>query len=318
MRRMRNTRGSWWRLRRRFGSSWSGEPAGSRKLEAGSQKLEAGWHGLLAEPCSLERVHAAFHYIFLAFAALLGGLVNSVAGGGGFLVFPSLLKAGLLPIQANATNTVALWPGQFTSIAGYREDLRKNHRLLVPAIIVALVGGLAGAITLLKGTQDSFLRLVPYLFLLGSIAFTFSGPIARMVRRRSAEQDAHPEQVHRVALVPMLALLLLITYYIGYFGAGAGLLTMAALALCGVEKIAEINALKVVITTVANGVAVITFMIGGAVEWRYCWLMMIACAIGGYTGARNSRRISDRVLRPIVIVLGFGLAIYFFVHRGGM
>jgi uncharacterized membrane protein YfcA len=118
-----------------------------------------------------------------------------------------------------------------------------------------------------------------------------------------------------VALIPLLLALLAICYYIGYFGAGAGLLTMTALALCGVERIAEINALKVVITTVANGVAVITFIVGGAVEWRFAWLMMIACAIGGYTGARNARRISDRILRPIIIVLGFTIAIYFFLHR---
>ncbi len=258
------------------------------------------------------------HYIFLALAAGLGGLVNSVAGGGGFLVFPSLIKAGLLPIQANATNTVALWPGQFTSIAGYREDLRKNRRLLIPIVLVAVTGGLAGALTLLKGTQNSFLRLVPYLFLLGSTSFAVSGPISKMVRRRLEDHEMHPEHRHPVAIVPLLLALLAITYYIGYFGAGAGLLTMTALALCGVERIAEINALKVVVTTVANGVAVITFIIGGAVEWRFCWLMMIACAIGGYTGARNSRRISDRILRPIIIVLGFTIAIYFFLHRRGM
>ena len=261
-------------------------------------------------------MHApVLHYIFLAFAAGLGGLVNSVAGGGGFLVFPSLLKAGLLPVQANATGTVALWPGQFTSIAGYREDLRKNHRLVIPVVLVAITGGLAGALTLLQGTQNSFLRLVPYLFLLGSASFAVSGPISKMVRRRLEDHAAHPEHQKPVALVPLLLALLAITYYIGYFGAGAGLLTMTALALSGVERIAEINALKVVITTVANGVAVITFIIGGAVEWRFAWLMMIACAIGGYTGARNSRRISDRVLRPIIIVLGFTIAIYFFLHR---
>ncbi|MFP5228182.1 MAG: sulfite exporter TauE/SafE family protein [Acidobacteriota bacterium] len=255
------------------------------------------------------------HYILLSLAAGLGGLVNSVAGGGGFLLFPSLIKAGLLPIQANATNTVALWPGQFTSIAGYREDLRKNHRLVVPVVLVAFTGGLLGALTLLKGSQHSFLRLVPYLFLLGSTAFALSGPIGRMVRRRAAEQAEHPDQVHRVAMAPLLTLLLIITYYIGYFGAGAGLLTMTALALCGIERIAEINALKVVITTVANAVASITFIVGGAVEWRCCWLLMIACAIGGYTGASNARRISDRILRPIIIVLGFTIAIYFFLHR---
>jgi hypothetical protein len=259
-----------------------------------------------------------FHDLFLAFAALLGGLVNSVAGGGGFLVFPSLLKAGLLPIEANATGTVALWPGQFTSIAGYREDLRRNHRLVIPVAVVALIGGLAGALTLLHGSQRGFLRLVPYLFLLGSTSFALSGPLRRMMQRRMTESDAHPEHHRRVAMVPLLAMLLAITYYIGYFGAGAGMLTMSALALCGLEKIAEINALKVVITTTANAVACVTFMIGGAVEWRYAWLMMIACAVGGYVGARNARRISDRILRPAVIALGFGLAIYFFLHRGAL
>jgi uncharacterized membrane protein YfcA len=257
-------------------------------------------------------------YIFLAFAALLGGLVNSVAGGGGFIAFPSLLHAGLLPIQANATNTVALWPGQFTSIAGYREELKKNLRLVIPVVIVAATGGLAGALTLLHGSQHSFMRLVPWLFLVGAVVFSISGPVSRLARRRVAEHDAHPDRPSHIAVVPMLASQLVISYYIGYFGAGAGLLTLAALALCGVDRVAEMNALKVVLTTVANFVAVITFMINGAIEWRYCWLMMIACAIGGYTGARNARRISDRVLRTFIIVLGFSLAIYFFLHRNSL
>ena len=250
--------------------------------------------------------------LLLSFAAFLGGLVNSVAGGGGFIAFPSLLKAGLLPIEANATGTVALWPGQFTSIAGYREEVRKNIRLVVPVALVALVGGFAGAYTLLHNSQSSFLRLVPYLFLLGATSFAVSGPVSRAVKRRI---EKHGRGHEHVALIPLLALLLCICYYIGYFGAGAGLLTMTALAFCGVERLAEINALKVVITTVANGIAVITFIIHGAVEWRFCWYMMIACAIGGYTGARNARRISDRVLRPAIIALGFTIAIYFFLHR---
>jgi hypothetical protein len=132
------------------------------------------------------------------------------------------------------------------------------------------------------------------------------------------ESTEHPERHRKVAFIPLLLALLAITYYIGYFGAGAGLLTMSALALCGVERIAEINALKTVITTTANAIACITFIIGGAVEWRFCWMMMIACAVGGYVGARNARRISDRVLRPFIVTLGFGLAIYFFLHRGSL
>ncbi|HTV06700.1 MAG TPA: sulfite exporter TauE/SafE family protein, partial [Acidobacteriaceae bacterium] len=240
----------------------------------------------------------------LAFAAFLGGFVNSIAGGGGFIAFPALLKSGLLPIEANATTTVALWPGQFTSIAGYREELRRHLRLVIPVITVAAIGGAAGAWTLLHNSQQSFLRLVPYLFLLGSTAFAFSGPVSRAVKR-CAQQ--HHDKEH-ILLVPLLISLLAICYYIGYFGAGAGLLTMTALAFCGVEHIVEINSLKTVTTTTANLVACVTFIIHAAVAWRDCWYMMIACAIGGYTGARNSRRVSDKVLRPIIIVFGFSLA----------
>jgi hypothetical protein len=254
----------------------------------------------------------AYRYLMLAFAAFLGGFINSIAGGGGFVAFPSLLKSGLLPIQANATTTVALWPGQFTSIAGYREELRRHLSLVVPIVLVALTGGFAGAFTLLHNSQGSFLRLVPYLFLLGSTAFALSGPISRAVKRRTEHYTGGKEHIH---LIPLLIALLCICYYIGYFGAGAGLLTMTALAFCGVERIAEINSLKVVTTTVANGVAVITFIVHGAVVWHDCWYMMIACAIGGYTGARNSRRVSDKVLRPIIIVFGFALAAYFFLNR---
>ena len=261
--------------------------------------------GRLGEPHQLQET-------FCALGAFLGGMVNSVAGGGGFIAFPSLLKAGLLPIEANATGTVALWPGQFTSIAGYREELRKHLGLVIPVALIALIGGYAGAWTLLHNSQKSFLRLVPYLFLLGAITFAASGPVSRVVRRR---MERHGNGEEHVALIPLLAALLCICYYIGYFGAGAGLLTMTALAFCGVERLAEMNALKVVITTMANGIAVIAFIIHGAVEWRFCWYMMIACAIGGYTGARNARRISDRILRPFIIALGFAIAIYFFLHR---
>lgn len=267
-------------------------------------------------------MHPAFFFhspaarvLLLVFAAFLAGFVNSIAGGGGFIAFPTLLKSGLLPIQANATTTVALWPGQFTSIAGYREELRRHLGLVIPIAVVAVIGGFAGAWTLLHNSQQSFLRLVPYLFLLGSTAFALSGPISRAVKRRAQQDAAGGEHIR---ILPLLITLLCLCFYIGYFGAGAGLLVMAALAFCGVERIAEINSLKVVTTTIANGVAVLTFIVHAAVVWRDCWYMMIACAIGGYTGARNSRRVSDRVLRPIIIVFGFALAIYFFVYRNSL
>ncbi len=252
-----------------------------------------------------------WEYIWLAFTALLGGLINSVAGGGGFLVFPSLLRAGVLPIQANATGTVALWPGPFTSIVAYWQDLKANHRLVLPVAVTAFAGGIAGALVLLQHSQTSFLRIVPYLFLLGATLFAISGPVGRWTRRRAERAGSQAEP----NWLPMVLGLLPVCFYIGYFGAGAGLLTMTVLTVCGVTRIAEVNALKVVITTIANGVAVVTFIVYGFVEWRYCWLMMLACGVGGYAGAHNARRVSDRVLRPIIVVLGFCIAAYFFWKR---
>jgi uncharacterized membrane protein YfcA len=254
-------------------------------------------------------------YVLLALAGFGAGVVNSIAGGGGFLTFPALIRAGLMPIEANTTGTVGLWPGQLSALAAYRDDLTKNLRMVAPCMAVALIGGFAGAWTLLHNSQGSFLRLVPYLFLLGSISFAVSAPVARAVRRRASTREGKGP---RIALIPLLVSLLAITFYIGYFGAGAGLLTLTALALCGVEKLAEMNALKLVVTLTANGVAVITFIVERRVDWNVCWLMMLACILGGYVGARNARRISDKILRPIIIALGFGLFIYFFFHRSAL
>ncbi len=260
---------------------------------------------IFSEPAGQYWIHA----VELALATLLGGVVNSVAGGGGFLVFPTLIKIGVQPIQANATATVGLWPGQFTSIVGYREDLRRNHRLVIPAGSSALVGGVAGAWTLLHNSQQSFMRLVPYLFVMGAILFAVSGPVGRWVQRRIAE---HKGEAEHVLMAPMVLGLLPVCFYIGYFGAGAGLITMTVLALCGVSRIAEMNALKVVVTTIANGVAVLTFMAHRVVEWRYCWLMMLTCGLGGYLGSRYGRKLSDKVLRPAIVAVGLLVAGYFF------
>jgi hypothetical protein len=250
-----------------------------------------------------------YEYAWLVLAAFIGGVINSVAGGGGFLVFPSLMHAGIAPVQANATNTVALWPGQFTSIAAYRREALVHTRLILPCVLAAVIGGIAGAWVLLHTAQGAFAKLIPWLFLLGAVMFSISGPVSRAMQRRSERQGADEKPLHAIWLGVILTV---VCFYIGYFGAGAGFITMTVLSLFGVSKLAEINALKVITTTVANGVAVIAFIIGRAVAWHYCAAMMIACAIGGYVGAHNARKMNDRVLRPIVIAFSFCIAAYFF------
>src|SRR5271154_2261669 len=127
-------------------------------------------------------------HAWLLIASLLAGALNAMAGGGSFLSFPALLGTGILPIQANATNTVALWPGQFASIAAYWQDLKHNRRLLVPLGIAALLGGLAGGIVLLRTGQATFLHLVPWLLLVASLLFAASNPISKWLQQRAAER----------------------------------------------------------------------------------------------------------------------------------
>jgi uncharacterized membrane protein YfcA len=251
----------------------------------------------------------SWYWIWLIVAAFLAGVLNAVAGGGSFLLFPAMLGTGMLPVQANATNTVALWPGQLTSIAAYREDIRKNRRLALPMGVAGLLGGAVGALVLLNTPQTTFMHLVPWLLLVAATIFALSQPVSRWIerRKRSLVHATHPPHRALVFLFTMV-----VCFYIGYFGAGAGFLIITLLSLFGFEDLNEINALKVVSTAMANGVAFLIFVIGGEVEWRFCLLAMLACAIGGYTSARFARMVPQPVLRGIVIGIGFSMAAWFF------
>jgi uncharacterized protein len=246
-----------------------------------------------------------WQHIWLVIASFLAGALNAVAGGGSFLSFPALLGVGVLPIQANATNTVALWPGQFTSIAAYWQDLKHNLRLVLPVCSAALVGGLVGAVVLLRTGQATFMALVPWLLLLAAGLFAASGPVSSWLRRNRVSA-AKP------SLAPLWIGVVVVCFYIGYFGAGAGFLMMSVLAVFGIQNIHQVNALKVIATTTANGIAVVTFIVEKQILWKYCLLMMIAAALGGYLGARYSRRMNPRFMRLLVVLIGLGMAAYFF------
>jgi uncharacterized membrane protein YfcA len=248
---------------------------------------------------------AHWQHIWLVIASFLAGALNAVAGGGSFLSFPALLGVGVLPIQANATNTVALWPGQFTSIAAYWQDLKHNLRLVLPVCSAALVGGLVGAVVLLRTGQATFMALVPWLLLLAAGLFAASGPVSSWLRRNRVSA-AKP------SLAPLWIGVVVVCFYIGYFGAGAGFLMMSVLAVFGIQNIHQVNALKVIATTTANGIAVVTFIVEKQILWKYCLLMMIAAALGGYLGARYSRRMNPRFMRLLVVLIGLGMAAYFF------
>ena len=252
---------------------------------------------------------AHWPYVWLVVASFIAGVMNAMAGGGSFISFPAMLSIGVAPIQANATNTVALWPGQLTSVFALRGDLRRD---LLPVVCVASVfGGVGGAIVLLNTRQITFLHMVPWLLLVASLLFGLSGPVSRWLRMRSSE----PHAEKAVPVLPLFFVLLPVCFYIGYFGAGSGFLIMSALALFGVEMHA-LNSLKVLASCLANFCAVVTFVFSGAVIWHYCLVSMIFAAVGGYVGAQYARRMNADVLRTIVVVTGCLMAGYFFWRNG--
>jgi uncharacterized membrane protein YfcA len=260
-----------------------------------------------------------WHWVWLVVATFLAGVLNAVAGGGSFLSFPALLSMKILPVQANATNTVAIWPGQLTSVAAYRDDVRKNLHPAMLMGLAGLLGGTAGAVVLLNTPQTTFLHLVPWLLLGAASIFAVSGPVSRWLERlkraRRERSTAGQAPAPRPRRMPLFLAAIVVSFYVGYFGAGAGFLFMTLLALFGYEDIHAINALKVVANLLANGIAFIIFIVDGQVVWRYCLAAMIAAAIGGYASASLAKRVPQPVLRGLVVVIGLGMAAWFFARQ---
>ncbi|MGB8259021.1 MAG: sulfite exporter TauE/SafE family protein [Terracidiphilus sp.] len=254
-----------------------------------------------------------WRWIWLVTAAFLAGLLNAIAGGGSFLLFPAMLGMRMLPIQANATNTVALWPGQLTSVAAYWQDIRKNLRLAVPMALAGLVGGAGGALVLLSTPQMTFLHMVPWLLLTAAGIFAVSGPVTRWLERRKLARHTGPAAPPRVPRrLAVFASTAAVCFYIGYFGAGAGFLLITLMSLFGLEDLHEINGLKVAATTPANGIAFVLFVVNGQVLWRYCLPAMCVCAVGGYASARLAKRVRQPFLRGLVVFIGLAMAAWFF------
>lgn len=249
------------------------------------------------------------HYILLVVASLAAGAINAAAAGGSFLSFPAMLSMGIPPIQANATNTVAIWPGQVTSVLKLRNDLRRE--LIIIALIASVIGGVGGALILLWLPQQVFLEVLPWMILASTLLFLFSGKISRWLRK----ETEHPHQQRHVPPFILLPLLLPVCLYIGYFGAGGGLMVMALLALLGMDDMHQLNSMKVLVACLSNFSAVVTFVVERAVVWRYCLIAMIAAGIGGYIGAHYARKMPQRTMRIVVILVGFAVSGYFFYRN---
>ena len=250
--------------------------------------------------------------LILFFAAMLGGALNSVAGGGSFITFPALFFSGVPPIQANATSTVALWPGSIASVSAYRREIAKQNRaLMVVLVSISLIGGILGAVLLLRTSQSTFVKLIPYLLLLATVLFAISPFITARLRKSSPTAKGSHISWMRLAGISLLQLI--IAVYGGYFGGGIGIMMLASLGIMGMENIHEMNGLKTVLQSCINGVAVVTFIIAGAVYWPEAIVMILGAIIGGFSGASIARKLDQRIVRGFVILVGTVMTIYFFV-----
>ncbi|MGC1372187.1 MAG: sulfite exporter TauE/SafE family protein [Candidatus Sulfotelmatobacter sp.] len=249
--------------------------------------------------------------IFLFLAAIIAGTLNAVAGGGSFVSFPALLFLRVPPVAANATNTVALWPGLAASTIAYFKKLNAPLRLLVPLLITSVAGGWAGALLLLHTPQHTFLHLVPWLLLAGTLLFAFGNTIRAIAGSAGATDDLR--SVSWMAVAVSSCVELLVAIYGGYFGAGIGFITLGMLAALGMRDIHAMGAIRTLLAATINAVAVLTFIVAGAVLWRECVVMIIGALFGGWFGAHYAQKADPRRVRAVVIGLGLVMTAYFFV-----
>jgi hypothetical protein len=243
------------------------------------------------------------HYALVFGAAAIAGAINSVAGGGTLVSFPTLIWLGIPSIPANATNTVALWPGSLGSVWGYRREMRGLDTRVWALVVPSVIGGLTGAVLLYQTPTDVFDRLVPVLILFATFLFMAQEPL----QRRFNLAPYHEARSHWLSWVMFFQLL--VGIYGGYFGAGIGILMLAALSVMGHTDIHQMNGIKNVLAVAVNAVASIYFVISGLVIWSDALVMAAGAVIGGVAGAGLARRIGRTGVRRIVVAIGFSMAL---------
>jgi uncharacterized membrane protein YfcA len=255
------------------------------------------------------------HLAAVVLVSAIAGAINSVAGGGTLLTFPALIGLGIPPLTANATSTVALWPGSAGSIWGYRRELDGARRWALGFALPSLLGGLVGALLLLATSEKTFSAIVPWLVLGATVLFMVQGTLRAWLQRRmpaAGEGDG----TDRFPAPRLLAFQFLIGIYGGYFGAGAGILMLAALGLMGLTNIHRMNGLKNWGGLCMNFVAAVTFAFSGLVNWSVALTMAVGAMSGGYLGSRTAQKIGQKGVRYAIIAIGWGSGIWLLVgHR---
>jgi len=243
--------------------------------------------------------------LLLVCAAFGAGVMNSIAGGGSFLTFPALVFTGVPPIIANASSTVALFPGLFASAWAFRKDFTSFEGVSFKSLLaVALAGGVTGALLLLYTPERLFDAIIPWLLLASTLVFIFA-----------PNRSSALEHSFRIRSTPFLIIHLFLGTYTGYFGGAVGLITLAIWRLFGLTNIKAVNPNKILLGALTNTVAVACFIVAGKVSWTPALTMLVGAVVGGYTGARFSRKLSQKAVRGAVIGISIVVTIVFFLRK---
>ena len=254
----------------------------------------------------------ALDIALIVLGGFAAGAANAIAGGGTFFSFPALLAVGVPPVVANASNSVALWPGSMAGAWAYRAELARFSGSLWPMVLASLVGGVAGGLILLAAGDARFSALIPWLLAFATLLFAFSPQLSSVMQvfRARGQAAGGAATPHNNVLVQLL-----VSVYGGFFGAGMGILMMASLAISGHKDVQEINALKNLLSSVVYSVTVVTFIIANTVSWPHTLIMLTAASLGGYGGARVARSLQGPWLRRVVIAVGAVLSVYYFYQQ---
>ena len=250
-----------------------------------------------------------FKLLSLFSAGFLGGILNSIAGGGSFITFPALLFFGVPPISANATNTFASCAGYLSGAYAFRKDLYAHKRELPLIILISLAGGIAGAWLLLQTPEAIFREIIPWLLLFATLLFICGGKLNTTLKQ-FASYHQHASIIGRLLL---LLLLLGICLYGGFFNAGLGIIVLSYLALAGYSNINTMNGLKLLVSSAISMIAIVLFIFSGVIAWHEGISVLLGTLVGGYVAADVSRKLSQKHVRSFIILVSCGITCYFFI-----
>jgi uncharacterized membrane protein YfcA len=244
--------------------------------------------------------------LLVAGVALVAGVINSIAGGGSLILFPTLVALGLGTVAANVTNSVAQWPGYLGGVAGFRDEYAGQHGRLLRFGAVAVLGGTTGSVLLLTTPSEAFDLVVPVLVLLASLLLAVQPLLTARLKREEAGSARRDPAWLYVALF-------LATVYGGYFGGALGVILVGVLGV-GLHRLKLANALKSALSAVTATVTLVVFGIFGPIDWQVVAVAAPASLVGGFLGARVATRIPTRPLRVLIVGFGVAVSVYLFLR----